>query len=159
MEEKKEVVFSRIFDAKPERVWQVWTEPSLLAQWWGPRNVNIPECEVDLRVGGRIYIVMEAGEGMGQYKGMRWPMEGRFTVVEPKTKLAYQAKAWTEGQEETSNLEQVTEITFADVDGKTQMDLKVMVLKTGPAADMAVQGMQAGFTQQFEKLKEFLAKQ
>jgi len=34
----------------------------------GANDVTIPECEVDLRVGGTFYIVMEAGEGMGPIK-------------------------------------------------------------------------------------------
>jgi uncharacterized protein YndB with AHSA1/START domain len=65
----------------------------MLKQWWGPDNVTIPACEVDLRVGGRIYIVMEAGEAMGPYKGTKWPMLGRYTVVESNNKLAYSVKA------------------------------------------------------------------
>jgi uncharacterized protein YndB with AHSA1/START domain len=68
---EKEVEFERIYDASPETIWKVWTKPSKLKQWWGPNNVTIPECEVDLRVGGKIYIVMEAGEGMGPYKGTK----------------------------------------------------------------------------------------
>ncbi len=70
-------------------VWQAWTNPEKLKQWWGPDNVIIPECEVDLRVGGTFYIVMEAGEAMGPYKCTKWPMTATFTVVEPNMKLAY----------------------------------------------------------------------
>src|SRR3982750_2754101 len=103
----KEVEFERIFDASVERVWQAWTNPEELKKWWGPNNVIIPECEIDLRVGGRIYIVMEATEAMGEYKGTRWPMEGKFTQVDPNSRLTYEAKAWTEGDEEGTTLEQV----------------------------------------------------
>ena len=86
---EKEVEFERTYDASPETVWQAWTKPEMIKQWWGPNNVTIPECEVDLRVGGKIYIVMEAGEAMGPYKGTKWPMLGKFTVVEPNSKLSY----------------------------------------------------------------------
>ncbi|HEU5114471.1 MAG TPA: SRPBCC domain-containing protein, partial [Candidatus Paceibacterota bacterium] len=65
----KEVTFERTYDVPKEKVWQAWTDPKTIKEWWGPDNVTIPECEVDLRVGGRIYIVMEAGEAMGPYKG------------------------------------------------------------------------------------------
>ena len=92
----KEVELERIYDASLETVWKAWTNPEMLKQWWGPNNVTIPECEVDLRVGGTFYIVMEAGEGMGPYKGTKWPMQAEFTVVEPRSKLFYTAKAWTE---------------------------------------------------------------
>ncbi len=155
----KEVKFERVYDAPIDLVWQAWTDPKMLAQWWGPNDVIIPECEVDLRVGGKIYIVMEAGEAMGPYKGTKWPMLGEFTVLEPKSHLVYAAKAWTEGMEETTQIETVTELTFTEENGKTKLNLTAAVNKIGPAAQMAIQGMEHGFTQQLEKLKGFLAGQ
>jgi uncharacterized protein YndB with AHSA1/START domain len=156
----KEVTFDRTFDAPLEKVWQAWTDPEMIKQWWGPDNVLIPECEVDLRVGGRIYIVMEAGEAMGPYKGTRWPMEGTFTVVEPHTKFSYDVNAWVEGKNENgeTNIDQTTEVVLAEENGKTKLHIKATIHKTGPGAGMAVQGMQAGFTQQLDKLTAFLAK-
>jgi len=152
----KEIGFEKTYDAPVEQVWQAWTDPAQLKQWWGPNDVSIPECEVDLRVGGKFYIVMEAGEAMGPYKGTKWPMEAEFTVVEPNSKLAYKGKAWTEGQEEETGIDQVTELTFSEENGKTKVNLKATVNKIGPAAVMAIQGMQHGFTQQLDKLKNFL---
>ena len=155
---KAEVVMDRTFDASPEAMWKAWTDPKLLTQWWGPHNVRIPECEVDLRVGGRFYIVMEAGEGMGPYKGTRWPMLAEFTVVEENSKLSYKAQAWKEGQKEETTIEQTTEITFAEENGKTRVKIVAAIHKAGPGAGMAVQGMQHGFAQQLDKLSSFLAK-
>jgi uncharacterized protein YndB with AHSA1/START domain len=157
MEPIKEVVFERTYDASPETVWQAWTDPEMIKQWWGPNNVTIPECEVDLRVGGKIYIVMEAGEAMGPYKGTKWPMLGKFTVVEPNSQLSYTVQAWTEGQNEETTIEQTTELTLTEEGGKTKLKIKATIYKTGPKAGMAVQGMQAGFTQQLEKLNDFLS--
>ncbi len=157
MEPIKEVMLEKTYDASPEMVWQAWTDPEMLKQWWGPDNVTIPECEVDLKVGGKFYIVMEAGEAMGPYKGTKWPMTAEFTAVEPNAKLSYNAKAWTEGQEEEMAIEQTTDITFTEENGKTKVTVHAAIHKTGPGAGMAVQGMQAGFTQQLEKLQKFLA--
>jgi uncharacterized protein YndB with AHSA1/START domain len=157
MEPVKEVVFERTYDSSPETVWRAWTDPKLIKQWWGPDNVTIPECEVDLRVGGKIYIVMEAGEAMGPYKGTKWPMLGKFTAVEPKLKLSYTVKAWTEGQKEETTIDQTTELTLTEESGKTKIKIRAAIYKIGPKAGMAVQGMQAGFTQQLEKLNNFLS--
>jgi uncharacterized protein YndB with AHSA1/START domain len=107
----------------------------------------------DLRVGGKIDIVMEAGEAMGPYKGTKWPMLGEFTVVEPNSKLSYTAKAWTEGQNDETTIDQATELTLTEENGKTKLKIRAAIYKTGPKAGMAVQGMQAGFTQQLDKLK------
>jgi uncharacterized protein YndB with AHSA1/START domain len=157
--DKKELTIVRTFDAPRELVWKAWTDSEMIKQWWGPNGVVIPKCEIDLKVGGKIYIVMEAGEAMGSYKGMRWPMLGTFTAVEPNGKLSYDVKAWTEGQNENgaSTIDQITELTLTEENGKTKLTLKAVIFKTGPKAEMAVQGMQAGFTQQLEKLAAFLA--
>lgn len=152
----KEIEFERTYDAPREAVWQAWTDPAKLKEWWGPDNVTIPECEVDLRVGGRFYIVMEAGEAMGPYKGTKWPMEATFTVVEPNSRLVYAAKAWTEGDQEATLIGQTTEVTFSDENGKTKVRVKAAINAAGPKAGMAVQGMKMGFTQQLGKLGRFL---
>jgi uncharacterized protein YndB with AHSA1/START domain len=153
----KEVTFERIYDASPEMVWQAWTKPEMIKQWWGPDNVIIPECEIDLRIGGKIYIVMEAGEAMGPYKGTKWPMLGKFTIVEPNVKLSYDVQAWVGmEQNDQTTIDQTTELTLTPENGKTKLNLRAVIHKTGPDAQMAVQGMQAGFTQQLEKLNNFL---
>jgi CDP-diacylglycerol pyrophosphatase len=72
--------------------------------------------------------------------------------------LSYRTIAWTEGRKETTEIDQLTELTLTGENGRTQMNLHVTIEKTGPDAGMAVQGMQAGFTQQLEKLGTFLAK-
>ncbi len=85
-------------------------------------------------------------------------MEGTFTVVETNSKLSYAAKAWTEGQKEATEIDQVTELTPIPENGKTKLKLKVTINATGPKAGMAVQGMQGGFNQQLDKLGTFLTK-
>lgn len=154
----KEIEFERTYDVPVEIVWQAWTDPEILKKWWGPDNVSTPECEIDLRVGGKVYIVMEAGQAMGPYAGTRWPMDGTYTVVENNSKLAYTAKAWTEGQEDTTTIEQVTELNLTEENGKTKLKLKAAINKIGPDAKMAVEGMQYGFTQQLAKLDKLLEK-
>ncbi len=153
----KEIKFERTYDAPLEKVWQAWTDPKMLKEWWGPKNVIIPECEVDLRIPGKFYIVMEADEGMGEYKGTKWPMLAEFTEVVPNSKLSYAAKAWTEGpQKEETTIDQNTELTLTEENGKTKLNLRAAIYKMGSAAQMAVEGMQYGFTQQLDKLNDFL---
>jgi uncharacterized protein YndB with AHSA1/START domain len=158
MDNQNELIIERVSNASRELVWQAWTDPEMLKKWWGPENVTIPECEVDLRVGGKFYIVMEAGVAMGPYQGTKWPMLAEFTVIEPNSKLSYNAQAWTEGQKEETTIDQTTELELAEENGKTKVKIKAVIHKAGPGAVMAVQGMQAGFTQQLEKLDKFLAK-
>jgi uncharacterized protein YndB with AHSA1/START domain len=54
---------SRLFDAPRDKVWQAWTEPERLKQWWGPRGFKVHTCKVDLRPGGTFLYGMKAPDG------------------------------------------------------------------------------------------------
>ena len=46
------VFVSRIFNAPVEKVWNLWTKPELVKQWWGPDKFICLTAEIDFRVGG-----------------------------------------------------------------------------------------------------------
>ncbi|MEO6938859.1 MAG: SRPBCC domain-containing protein [Candidatus Kapaibacterium sp.] len=54
---------SRVFDAPRVRVFNAWTDPNLMAKWWGPHNFTNPIFELDVRAGGAMYIVMRSPDG------------------------------------------------------------------------------------------------
>jgi uncharacterized protein YndB with AHSA1/START domain len=53
-----EFVISHTFEAPRERVWNAWTDPDQMKQWWGPRGSTILDCKIDLRVGGTCHYGM-----------------------------------------------------------------------------------------------------
>ncbi len=152
----KQFEFERTYQAPPSLVWQAWTDADMLRQWWGPEKTTITDCEVDLRVGGAIYIVMEAGEEMGKYRGTRWPMSGTFTVIDPQAQLSYDARSWTEGEEADTTVEHTNEVTFTQVDDATEVRLTIAITKIGPKAKMAAFGMKWGYKAQLDKLATLL---
>lgn len=155
----KELTFERTYPAPVEAVWQAWTDPARLREWWGAEKTIVSECEIDLRVGGRFYIVVEAGPKMGKYAGTRWPMEGTFTVVEPGSRLVFEAQSWTEGEGETSTIDQVNDLTLVAEGDATKMTFRVRVTKTGRAVGLAIFGMKWGYNSQFKKLASRLERQ
>ena len=154
---KKELTFERTYAAPIGAVWDAWTRPELLRQWWGPEKTSITDCAVDLRVGGRIHIVMEAGPEMGKYAGTLWPMDGTFTAVEPRHHLAYDARSWTEGEQDSTTIEHVNEVTLAEDGDKTIVNLVITINEIGSGAKMAAFGMKWGYKAQLDKLDALLA--
>lgn len=152
----KEVTIDRVFAAPIEQVWQAWTNQDLVKQWWGPRMVDIPVCEVDAKVGGKINIVMEAGKEMGPMAGTKWPMEGEFTEVVENEKLVFKSTAIdnSRGLFDTLNT-----VTFAAEGDKTKLHIHIVVTRTTVEAAGAIKGMEMGWNQQIDKLDEFLAKE
>ena len=53
----------RTIDAPREKVFRAWTTPEELKRWSAPGDLIVPVAEVDLRVGGRFRIDMEAPDG------------------------------------------------------------------------------------------------
>jgi uncharacterized protein YndB with AHSA1/START domain len=59
------IVFSmhRKFEAPRERVWQAYTDPALLAQWWGPKGSEIISCTGLLRPGAMFLYGLHLADG------------------------------------------------------------------------------------------------
>ncbi len=48
-----EILIERRFDAPAELVFEVWTTPEHVRNWWGWETDPMTVCEIDLRVGGK----------------------------------------------------------------------------------------------------------
>src|ERR1700677_1020784 len=61
--EHRELTLIRTYDAPRALVFAALTDPSHLAQWWGPHGFTNPVCEIDPRPGGALHIDMQAPDG------------------------------------------------------------------------------------------------
>lgn len=77
----RDLVLTRLIDAPCERVYQAWTDPALLKQWFAPLPYTTPSAELDVRVGGRSLIVMRSPDGA------EIPCPGIYLEVIPNRKL------------------------------------------------------------------------
>jgi uncharacterized protein YndB with AHSA1/START domain len=57
------IVTRREFDAPRALVFEVWTDPKHLAQWWGPKGFTTTTSAFDMRVGGVWRFVMHGPDG------------------------------------------------------------------------------------------------
>lgn len=78
-EGRLDLTISRVIAAPCALIWQAWTKPKHLKEWWAPLPWTTPECAIDLRPGGRFYTLMRGPDG-DEHGG-----EGCFLeVVEPE---------------------------------------------------------------------------
>lgn len=56
---ERELVITRTFHAPARSVFEAWTKPELLRQWWAPKSFGIffMSCEADVRTGGVYHFV------------------------------------------------------------------------------------------------------
>lgn len=77
------ITFRRTFDAPPEDVFDAWTLPTQICEWWDPTGTRLRECTVDLGPGGRFSFVNASGHGS--------PFEGVYRLIERPTQLVFDA--------------------------------------------------------------------
>ena len=89
-----EIEFARTYRAPRQLVWDAWTDPDQIAQWWGPRGVTTPResIEIDLRPGGRIRFDM-----VDDATGARYPNSGTVLEVDPPSRLVYSDDGFPDG--------------------------------------------------------------
>ena len=61
--DSNEIRITRIYDAPVKAVWDAWTEPDQVAQWWGPRGFTLTTHAKDLRPGGTWEYTMHGPDG------------------------------------------------------------------------------------------------
>lgn len=84
------LVVRRLVDGDPAAAFAAWTDPDRIKSWWGPDNVECPQCQVDLRVGGSYAIANRFADG-----SIVW-IRGEYTRIEPPHLVAY---TWRTGPE------------------------------------------------------------
>src|ERR1700682_6351938 len=75
-------VLERVFDAPRELVWKSWTDPELLARWYGP-NVKTIVHRLELKPGGLWLIEMQGNGGDSHYEWIE------YTDVAPPERLVW----------------------------------------------------------------------
>jgi uncharacterized protein YndB with AHSA1/START domain len=87
----REIVFTRVFDAPRELVFEMWTDPKHLVHWWGPRGFTTTIQEMDVRPGGRWTMIMHGPDGVN------YPNYSVFTEVVKPERLVYSHGGHQEG--------------------------------------------------------------
>lgn len=80
----REIFLTKILNAPVELVWEVWTSPEHIANWWGPNGFTNTISKMDVSPGGEWNLVMHGPDGT-DYKN-----KSVFKEVIPFKKLVYE---------------------------------------------------------------------
>lgn len=100
--ERKSVSFERILNAAPEEVFDAWTHPEEISQWWDPTGTPLVACTVDLKPKGTFKFVTA---------GHAPPFEGVYDVIDRPNRLEFNAM----GAKGTINLRKHAQGTLMSV--------------------------------------------
>ncbi|MFL5729205.1 MAG: SRPBCC family protein [Cytophagaceae bacterium] len=80
----RELRISRLLHAPIELVWEVWTDPEHIRNWWGPDGFTNTISRMDMKPGGEWDLIMHGPDGT-DYKN-----KSVFTEVIRHKKIVYQ---------------------------------------------------------------------
>jgi uncharacterized protein YndB with AHSA1/START domain len=140
----RELRISRLLNAPIELVWEAWTKPEHLRQWWGPNGFTNTISKMDVVENGFWELVMHGPDGT-DYKN-----KSIFKEVIKYKKIVY---------EHITGPKFIATIAFEPVGNKTQMTWH-MLFPTREEFIQTVETFKAdeGLKQNVDKLEEYLAK-
>jgi uncharacterized protein YndB with AHSA1/START domain len=128
----------RTFNASAEAVFEAWTSAEVLRRWWpAGSDWETPVAEVDVRVGGRLRLVMRSPDGE-EFGG-----HGEYVEVTPHERLVF---TWTWAGHEGHEGTQLVEVDFSEQeDGTTTVVLTNRGLEDEESKRRHRQGWEASF--------------
>jgi uncharacterized protein YndB with AHSA1/START domain len=141
----RELVFTRVFDAPRELVYEAWTEPAHLEQWWGPYGFRTESLSKETRVGGEWRLIMHAPDGR------EFRNRVVYSDVVPPERLVYRHM----GDDGKVNLEVTT--TFEEAGEGTRVRMRQLFGSEKELEELVQKyGVDKGGVQTLERLSEHL---
>ena len=146
---ERELVVTRTFDAPARLVFEAWTRPELLKQWWVPKSMGMSllSLDADVRTGGTYRLVFS-------HPAMEQPMAffGRYIEVTPPSRMV-----WT--NDEGGEAGAVTTVTFEERGAETLVVLRDLYPSKEALDEAIASGSTSGFEEQFAQLDKVLGAQ
>jgi uncharacterized protein YndB with AHSA1/START domain len=144
----REVVSERVFDAPRERVFAAFTDPALVAQWWGPHGTKTTVELMDVRPGGRWRFVIR-NDSDGRENGF----VGAYREVSEPERIV-QTFEW----DGTPGHVVVETVTFEELGQRTRVRTNSLFHTTEERDGMVASGMERGLTESHERLTGLLTR-
>jgi len=141
----REIVLTRVFDAPRALVFDAFTKPELLRQWFGPRGWSLVVADVDLNVGGTFRFMLRGPDGNDL--GMR----GIWREI-----VAPERSVHMESFDDYPGESQVTTV-LTEQQEKTKLTATILYPSKEIRDAVLSSGMEHGAAESYDKLAELLA--
>jgi uncharacterized protein YndB with AHSA1/START domain len=110
-QEENVLIHTRILDAPRDLVWEVWTTPEHIKEWWGPDGFSLTTKSMNVEPGKIWDFIMH---GMGR----DWVNKIEYVEVKKPSFLSYKHSG------ENADYNFTVSISFEEVEGKTLLTMK-----------------------------------
>jgi uncharacterized protein YndB with AHSA1/START domain len=130
-----EIRITRLFNAPRALVYRAWTDPNMLARWFGCGALTIVSATSDARVGGEWRVVMRSPEG-GDY-----PAYGQYLELTPVERIMM-THQWEKNLVDVNPPRHKTTVTIQllEENGGTRLEFRQTGLATVASRDSHVGG-------------------
>ncbi len=144
--EKRTLTIERLLDAPIQLVWEAWTQPEHIANWWSPPGMEAEIIEHDLSVGGKWKYSMKMPDGK------EFIADGEYIEISEPEKIITSAnfKPMTEGVE--------LHILLAESGDQTIFTFNVVHPTEEYCKQQEEMGFMNGWGSVFNQLEELLQK-
>ena len=145
----KTVLVNRQFAASLALVWDAFTKPEILDQWWAPKPWISKTKLMDFEVGGRRFYAMVSPEGQEH-----WSVQ-KFTSISPKTNFKM-LNAFSDANENPELPGSEWDLNFSEQNGITTVSISIFNESLERMEKQIEMGFQGGFTMGLNQLDELL---
>ena len=149
--ETKTVSITKEFDAKRDLVWDAYTKPELLDQWWAPKPFASRTKVMEFREGGRRFYAMVSPEGQE-----RWVLQ-EFKSITPKTNFKL-FNAFADENENPQLPGSDWDLNFSEENGRTKVSISIYNESLERLERMIEMGFVEGTEAQFKNLEDVLVR-
>ncbi len=145
----RELVITKLLNAPRELVWEAWTNPKHVVNWWGPDGFTNTIHEMTVKPGGVWRFMMHGPNGMD------FPNKIIFNEVVKPEHLTYTHSSEDENDPNVFH----TTVTFENQNGKTLLTMRA-IFATAEERNRVVNeyGAAEGGIQTINKLEQYLSK-
>ena len=148
--ETKMVDITKEFDAPRDLVWDAYTKPELLDQWWAPKPLSSRTTEMDFREGGKRFYAMVTPEGQE-----RWILQ-EYRSITPKSNFTL-FNAFADEDQNAELPGSDWDLNFTEKNGKTTVHISIYNESLERLERMIEFGFKEGTAAQLSNLEELLA--
>jgi uncharacterized protein YndB with AHSA1/START domain len=146
----KTVSITAGFAAELSLVWDAYTKPELLDQWWAPKPWMSRTKVMDFKVGGRRFYAMVSPTGEE-----RWAVQ-KYTSITPKTNFKF-FNAFADKDENPELPGSDWDLNFSEQDGTTKVSISIYNESLERLERMIELGFREGTMMQMRNLEDLLA--
>ena len=148
----KTVSITKEFAFELSLVWDAYTKPELLDQWWAPKPLTSRTKVMDFRVGGRRFYAMVSPDG----QELGWAIQ-KYTSISPKTNFKF-FNAFADEEENPQLPGSDWDLNFSEQDGTTKVSISIY----NESLERLEKGLEMGFKEgtmaQMKNLEDLLSR-